>query len=250
MNLSKSLVVAKADIKMAMNYKYVKFGVLGMGAMGPLFSVLSVPMIYILDPNASSYIEFILPYISSMLAMFAIIPAALISANSFVGEREQNTLEPLLCTPLTDMELLVGKSLSAFIPSILILVFGTLITEIASNILLFAFGFPMMLIPDMPGLFLVFASGPPMIFVVVFVMIIISGRVSRVYEAYQVSGVSVLVYIFSMLVPTMFIGSSMPFGQVIWFTNILTFMISILLLLITSYLALRMFNRDRMITQI
>lgn len=248
MNLDKSLVVAKADIKMAMNYKYVKYGVLGMGAIGPI-SVLLVPLVYVLDPNASSYIEFILPYVSSILAMFAIIPASLISANSFVGEREQNTLEPLLCTPLTDVELLVGKSLSALIPSILILVFGTFFTEVASNILLLAFGFPMMLIPDIPGLFLIFASGIPMIFVVVFLMIIISGRVSRVYEAYQVSGVSVLVYIMPMLVPTMFIESNMPINSVIWFTNILTSMIAISLLLVTSYLALRMFNRDRMITQ-
>jgi ABC-type transport system involved in multi-copper enzyme maturation permease subunit len=54
-----------------------------------------------------------------MLAIPALVPAAL-AAYSVVGERLQGTLEPLLGTPLRDDELLLGKALAAFVPSIVV----------------------------------------------------------------------------------------------------------------------------------
>jgi ABC-type transport system involved in multi-copper enzyme maturation permease subunit len=52
-----------------------------------------------------------------MLAIPALVPAAL-AAYSVVGERLQGTLEPLLSTPISSEELLLGKALAAFVPSI------------------------------------------------------------------------------------------------------------------------------------
>jgi ABC-2 type transport system permease protein len=52
-----------------------------------------------------------------MLAIPALVPAAL-AAYSVVGERLQGTLEPLLSTPIRSEELLLGKALAAFVPSI------------------------------------------------------------------------------------------------------------------------------------
>jgi ABC-2 type transport system permease protein len=60
-----------------------------------------------------------------MLLIPAFLPSAL-SAYSVVGEREQGTLEPVLITPIRREELLVGKALAAFVPTLVLayVVFG------------------------------------------------------------------------------------------------------------------------------
>jgi ABC-type Na+ efflux pump permease subunit len=54
-----------------------------------------------------------------MLLIPAIVPTTL-SAYSVVGEREQGTLEPVLITPISREEFLVGKALAVFIPTLVI----------------------------------------------------------------------------------------------------------------------------------
>lgn len=60
-----------------------------------------------------------------LLAIPVLVPAAL-AAYSVVGERTQGTLEPLLTTPLSREELLLGKALAAFLPSVVVayVIFG------------------------------------------------------------------------------------------------------------------------------
>jgi ABC-2 type transport system permease protein len=58
--------------------------------------------------------------VDSLLMFFILIPVmipTIIASYSFVGEKLNRSLEPLLATPTTDLELLAGKSLSIFIPS-------------------------------------------------------------------------------------------------------------------------------------
>ncbi len=62
----------------------------------------------------------------------AIIPAA-ISAYSIVGEKVEKSLEPLLATPATDDEILLGKSLASFIPAILAVFLGATIFMILTD---------------------------------------------------------------------------------------------------------------------
>jgi ABC-2 type transport system permease protein len=60
--------------------------------------------------------------VSQFMLMFMILPLAIpatFAAYSIVGEKTTRSLEPLLATPITTMELLVGKSLAAVIPAIL-----------------------------------------------------------------------------------------------------------------------------------
>jgi ABC-type Na+ efflux pump permease subunit len=42
----------------------------------------------------------------------------LLASYSLVGEKIEKSLEPLLATPITDSELLLGKGIAAFIPSV------------------------------------------------------------------------------------------------------------------------------------
>ncbi|TAM90609.1 MAG: hypothetical protein EPN43_05370 [Jatrophihabitans sp.] len=63
-----------------------------------------------------------------LLAIPVLVPAAL-AAYSVVGERLQGTLEPILTTPVRREELLLGKALAAFAPTVVIAyaVFGVFI---------------------------------------------------------------------------------------------------------------------------
>ncbi len=76
----------------------------------PLIQVFALPA----SASGSLHHEHSLLY---MLAIPVLVPAAL-AAYSVVGERLQGTLEPLLSTPVRREELLLGKALAAFVPSV------------------------------------------------------------------------------------------------------------------------------------
>jgi ABC-2 type transport system permease protein len=61
------------------------------------------------------------------IPLFWIIPVALtsaVAADSFVGEKERGTLEPLLATPATDSQIFFAKLLTAVIPAVVGTWFG------------------------------------------------------------------------------------------------------------------------------
>jgi ABC-2 type transport system permease protein len=67
-----------------------------------------------------------------MLAIPALVPATL-AAYAVVGERQQGTLEPVLDTPIRRRELVLGKALAVFLPSVAVayLVFGLFLALVA-----------------------------------------------------------------------------------------------------------------------
>ncbi|RDE14140.1 MAG: hypothetical protein C4K48_07425 [Candidatus Thorarchaeota archaeon] len=250
MALHKSMLVARADLKMAMKVSYVKYGLIAIVSLGPIMLVGLVFLIALLDPaTAAATLTMMDPLLSPMLGILAIIPASLISANALVGEREQSTLEPLLCTPLTDRELLIGKALSSLIPAITLLLGSILITEISTIMILLYVGAEVVLFPGVASLFLLLTAGPTLILAIVSVMILISGRVKRVYEAYQTSGATVFIFVIPMMLPMVSMDAS---GNVdmnlVWLSNIVTFLVCLLLALITWALAIGRFNRDKMVS--
>jgi ABC-2 type transport system permease protein len=92
-----------------------------------VYAMVILPLVFLIQPliqiftvstTASEAIrhEHALLY---MLAIPALVPGAL-SAYSVVGERLQGTLEPILSTPVRREELLLGKALAAFVPSVIV----------------------------------------------------------------------------------------------------------------------------------
>jgi ABC-type transport system involved in multi-copper enzyme maturation permease subunit len=92
-----------------------------------VYAMAILPLVFLVQPLVS---VFTLPSSASiqvrqehsllyMLAIPVLVPAAL-AAYSVVGERLQGTLEPLLSTPVRREELLLGKALAAFVPSVLV----------------------------------------------------------------------------------------------------------------------------------
>jgi ABC-type transport system involved in multi-copper enzyme maturation permease subunit len=90
-----------------------------------VYAMVILPLVFLIQPLIQI---FTLPSSASvtlhhehsliyMLAIPALVPAALASY-SIVGERVQGTLEPILATPIRRDELLLGKALAAFAPSL------------------------------------------------------------------------------------------------------------------------------------
>jgi ABC-type transport system involved in multi-copper enzyme maturation permease subunit len=67
-----------------------------------------------------------------MLAIPALVPV-LLASYAIVGERQEGTLEPVLTTPISREELVLGKALAVIVPSIAIayLVFGVFLAVVA-----------------------------------------------------------------------------------------------------------------------
>jgi ABC-type Na+ efflux pump permease subunit len=56
--------------------------------------------------------------LSLLMLIIPLVIPPVIAAYSVVGERDQGTLEPVLTAPVTASELLLGKAMAAFVPSV------------------------------------------------------------------------------------------------------------------------------------
>jgi len=72
-----------------------------------------------------------IPFLLMIVGFFPISISLVIALETFVGEKERRSLEPLLSTPLTNTELYIGKTLSAMIPP-LIASFGGMIVYLST----------------------------------------------------------------------------------------------------------------------
>ena len=132
--------------------------------------------------------------VSQFMMLFMLIPVAIpvtIAAYSIVGEKTTRSLEPLLATPITTLELLAGKCLAAVIPAVLatyaaygIFAVGSWLI-VANKMLLVALLDPRWLIA-------IFAVGPLMAVLAVTFSLMVSSRVNDPRVAEQISMVIIL----------------------------------------------------------
>lgn len=66
--------------------------------------------------GASIVGERLVPFLMMIVGFFPITVSLVIALESFVGEKERGSIEPLLNTPLKDWQLYVGKLLSSVVP--------------------------------------------------------------------------------------------------------------------------------------
>jgi ABC-2 type transport system permease protein len=133
MRFWKSWIVTTKDLSVFRKNKYILYSLIAL----PFLMGLLIPaiLIFSLQAEATSITQAQLVEVATTLvnlftAYFVIIAAVLptiIASYSFVGEKLEKSLEPLLATPTTDGELLFGKSLAAFIPCVGATYIGALI---------------------------------------------------------------------------------------------------------------------------
>ncbi len=61
----------------------------------------------------------LIPFLLMVVGFFPISVSLVIALESFVGEKERRSIEPLLSSPLTDLQLYVGKLLAVMLPPLL-----------------------------------------------------------------------------------------------------------------------------------
>ncbi len=198
---------------------------------------------FLIPPGGQFYIFFINLYAGLLNLIQPLMIPVYIAADSFAGEKERRTLEPVLATPITDFELLFGKALTSLIPALTVSIFSISLSVISVNVISFqVFGF--ILYPVAPILMLYVLGIPLMSLLTVFVMVLVSSKVNRVREASQVGGV--------VITPLIILFFTQIFGVVE--LSLLTVTVYILVLIFAvvglMFASLKVFNRQKLIEMI
>lgn len=128
MRFSQAWLIARHDMALIRSRKGIFYTLIAMPigiAVG--FALL---ILYIASSGGSSSASYLPPFIDAFSFWFVIGAASVpssIAAYGIVGEKVEKSLEPLLSTPTTDSEILLGKALSAFVPTILAIWAGSVL---------------------------------------------------------------------------------------------------------------------------
>jgi ABC-type Na+ efflux pump permease subunit len=128
MRLSKAWIIAEKDFAIFRKKKSIIYSVV----LLPLFVSISLPLILQFSGSKSGGIpDEALPTVVNAFSFLFItgavtLPTA-IASYSLVGEKVQKSIEPLLATPTTEGEILLGKSIAAFLPPIAAIYMGAVI---------------------------------------------------------------------------------------------------------------------------
>ena len=66
--------------------------------------------------GASVVAERLIQFLLTIVGYFPISISLVIALESFVGEKERHSLEPLLASPLTNLQLYLGKAIASTLP--------------------------------------------------------------------------------------------------------------------------------------
>ena len=191
----------------------------------------------------SDVVGTLLLLINVLMLMFMLIPAVLptiIASYTLVGEKINKSLEPLLATPTTDLELLGGKSLSIFVPTMLaswlsFIPFVVLVDLITRP----ALGYFML--PNLLWVIAIFVMCPLIAALSILSNVIVSSRVSDVRSAQQLGSLVILpVILFFVLIITQSAATSVS----------LMALFSVLFLGIDAmvlFVALKVFRREEIL---
>ena len=193
MRLSKSWIIASKDFAIFRKKRNILYSIL---IVPLLVSVLFPAVVAFAGRNGGRGIPAAqLPVLLPAFAFFYLILAGFIPTSiasySIVGEKVEKCLEPLLATPTTDGEILLGKGISAFLPPIVAIlggcaVFMVLMDLVTRGTLGYAF------FPNWNAGIVLFLMVPLAAIMSVEWNVIVSSRVSDVRVAMQLGALLVL----------------------------------------------------------
>nr|MDO8100484.1 ABC transporter permease subunit [Candidatus Njordarchaeota archaeon] len=157
------------------------------------------------NPNQRMYLVLVYTICTIFVLILATFLPIYIAADSFAGERERKTIQQLLSSPLTDSEILLGKILAAFIPTIVTTYAVTLSITVFINLAwLNAFHEFRIIFPNLVALIQMLLLYPELVFFTILTMCWISTRVNKVMEATQFG--SVVIFPVLLLIFASFVG--------------------------------------------
>lgn len=172
--------------------------------------------------------------------IFLIIPLMLpstIAAYSIVGEKTRRTLEPLLATPITVIELLAGKTLAALLPSVLVTWLWGVVYMVGMRLLTTS--------PDVfahivtPGWLILWLLCAPMLALIAVVFtVLVSSRASDPRSAQQNASILIL--------PLMLLVAGQLFGLQVLSASfaLIATAFAAVIAGVAMWLAVRVFHRD------
>jgi ABC-2 type transport system permease protein len=204
-------------------------------SVGVIFSGLKLEQMFVLYMTAF------------MLApLFLIMPlmfSSVVGADSFVGERERKTLEALLYSPITDMDLFLGKVLASFLPAVGLSWLTYLVYIIVVNVASFGL-FERIWFPLPTWWPMMFWLTPAFALLGVSATVLISSRVKTFMEAYQLTGslvILVLALVIGQATGVLYlgVGTVMLVGTLVWIIDA-----------ILIYMCIRNFKRSMLIANL
>lgn len=251
MRLWKSWIVTRKDLSVFRKNKYVLSSLIAM----PIILGVVLPIIFIFALNTQITSgelprEQVLAAVNQIVGLatmyFVLIPAILpsiIASYSFVGEKIEKSLEPLLATPTTDGELLLGKSLASFIPCMVVTYVGAAISAIIIDF--WSITTPQIatiIIPNPYWLLVIGAIAPLACIMSVEANIIVSSKVNDIRAAQQLGGLVVLPLIFVVI----FASTSAQLSLILALAVIIALAIADIALF---YLSKATFQREEILTK-
>jgi len=245
MRLSKSWIIASKDFAIFRKKRNILYSIL---IVPLLISVLFPAVVAFAGRNGgrgipAAQLPVLLPAFSFFYLILAGFIPTSIASYSIVGEKVEKSLEPLLATPTTDDEILLGKGISAFLPPMAAIlggsaVFMVLMDLVTRGTLGYAF------FPNWNAGIVLLLMVPLAAIMSVEWNVIISSRVSDVRVAMQLGALVVLplggVYVGGEL-------NLIPLGE----TSILLIIAGILFVvdLLLLYVARATFRREEILTK-
>ena len=223
----------------------ILFGLRGEAAAQDMSGEIPAQFEALCPPNLSGGECFQVFMVSQFMILFMMLPLAIpatISAYSIVGEKTTRSLEPLLATPITTLELLAGKSLAALIPAVLVTYLAFGVFAVGAWILIPNRGL-FLAVMDARWLLAIFVVGPLMALMAVNLSVMISSRVTDPRVAEQLSMVVVLplLGIFFGQIAGLFVIDS----QLVLVSAVALVALDAVLI----YLAVRLFQRETILTR-
>ncbi|MCL3837120.1 ABC transporter permease subunit [Aeromicrobium duanguangcaii] len=199
----------------------------------------SLPPAIAADPTRAMVEYFMAP----IFLMIPVVVATVLATAAFVGEKERDTLEGLLFTPLTDRELVIGKILVSWIPAVTV----TWLSTVIYTAVVAMFARPWQdgwVFPNATWLVLVGVIAPLVSFFAIGCIVLISHRASTLQGAQAVAGLLVLPVI--LLIMSQATGAMAFDRGVVVVVGVLAAIGD----LVVFHLAVRRFDRDRVVTRL
>jgi ABC-2 type transport system permease protein len=241
MKLWKSWVIAKKDFSIFRKKRRVLYTLIIL----PLIFSIFLPL-FISNPTeviviASSSILLLNFYSFFYIFLAFIIPTTLASY-SIIGEKLEQSLEPLLATPTTDSEFLLGKNIASFLPSISMIYIGSIIFMILSDAITYnQIGY--LFFPNLTMAIILLVAVPLSSILSVELNVIVSSRVNDVRTAGQIGTLLFIPFVGVFVLLEANIASFNILNMIIIF--VFLFAVDILLF----YLNKITFNRDQILTK-
>jgi uncharacterized membrane protein SpoIIM required for sporulation/ABC-type transport system involved in multi-copper enzyme maturation permease subunit len=117
-NIWPAFVIARREVRDQLRDWRIIFPVLGLTIFFPFLMNFTAKIAedFVKQYGASLIADRLVPFLLMIVGFFPISVSLVIALETFVGEKERGSIEPLLNTPLKDWQLYLGKLLAATVP--------------------------------------------------------------------------------------------------------------------------------------